>query len=271
MSTGLAPISAPISAPRVTQARITLGEWIKLRTAKTNRITLLAGGAVTVIFGVIFSAAVSSGTAAGPLEGISNPVDISLRGTFIAQLVMGTLGVLLVAGEYSTGLIRTTMAAVGSRVGLVAAKVTVVGASVFSVMFVACTLAVLAGQAVYSGDEATSSLADPDVWRVIIGTSAYVTAVALIGVALGFILRSTASAIGTLVGCFFIFPTLSRLLPDAITDNLLKFFPTSAGDSLTAMNPGADLLSPGMAAVTLAVWVIGLLGLAVVLVRRRDA
>ncbi len=245
-------------------------EWIKFWSVRSTAYTLFAAGIITVVFGMIFSAvAESDGQAPGPAAFLTNPVDVALGGIGLTEMVIGVLGVMVVAGEYSTGLIRTSFAAAGKRGRVIRAKVAVTGASVFAVSAAAVTGAIVAGQAVYAGSEATVPLAD--VVDVIFGTTVYLTGIALIGIALGFILRSTAASIGTLIGGVFIGPNLLNLLPDSITDVFMKYLPSEAGSAMMAQVSDPDLLSQGTAYAVFIAWVVGLLALAGAMVHRRDA
>ncbi len=125
------------------------------------------------------------------------------------------------------------------------------------------------GQAVYAGDLATVPLAD--ALDVIVGAVVYLVGIGLIGLALGFILRSTAAAIGTLVAGVFIGPNLLNLLPESITDVFLKYLPSEAGSAMMTQVADPDLLSRGAGYAVFAAWVFGLLGLAAFLVKKRDA
>jgi len=260
---------ASASTGRVRTRDVIRGEWIKLWSVRSTWATLLAAGVVTVVFGMIFSVVADSGEATGPSAFLSNPIDIALAGLGLTEMIVGVLGVLIVAGEYSTGLIRTTFASVGRRTRVLWAKAAVLGASVFAVSSAAVVSAVVAGQAVYAGDLPTVPLAD--AVDVILGASVYLTGIALIGIALGFILRSTAAGIATLVGAVFIGPNLLNLLPQSITDVFMKYLPSEAGSAMMTQVSDPDLLSTGAAYAVFAAWVIGLLGLAGYLVRKRDA
>ena len=220
------------SAPshRVRTRDVIRAEWIKLWSVRSTWITLLAAGVVTVVFGMIFSAVAESGEATGPAAFLTNPLDIALGGLGLTEMIVGVLGVLIVAGEYSTGLIRTAFAAVGRRTRVLWAKSAVLATTVFAVSAVAVTAAVVLGQAVYAGDLPTVPLAD--ALDVILGATVYLTGIGLIGIALGFILRSTAAGIATLFGTVFIGPNLLNLLPDSITDVFMKYLPSEAGSAM---------------------------------------
>ena len=257
------------STRRVRTRDVIRSEWIKLWSVRSTWITLLAAGVVTVVLGMIFSAVADSGEATGPAALLSDPLDIALAGLGLSAMIVGVVGVLVVAGEYSTGLIRTAFAAVGRRTRVLWAKAVVLAASVFAVAAAAVAVAAVAGQAVYAGDLPTVALAD--ALDVIVGATVYLTGIALIGVALGFILRSTAAGIATLVGAVFIGPNLLNLLPESITDVFMKYLPSEAGSAMMTQVSDPDLLSNGAAYAVFAAWVGGLLGAAGYLVRRRDA
>ena len=261
--------TAPPPTGRVSTWKVIRGEWIKFWSVRSTKFTLLAAGVVTVVFGMIFSAVADSDEAAGPAALLTDTLDLALAGMGLSEMIVGVLGVLLVAGEYSTGLIRTTFAAVGRRTKVLWAKVAVLGASVFAMAAVAVTAAVVLGQAVYAGDLATVPLAD--ALDVVVGAVVYFTGIGLIGLALGFLLRSTAAGIATLVGGMFIGPGLLTLLPDSITDLFMKYLPSEAGSAMMTQVADPDLLSRGAGYAVFAAWVIGLLGLAAFLVRKRDA
>ncbi len=258
------------SAGTVRTLDVVRGEWIKFWSVRSTSITLVAAAVATVAFGMIFSAVADSETQTpGPAALLTDPVEVALGGVGLTEMIVGVLGVLFVASEYSTGLIRTFFASVGRRSKVIGAKIAVVAASTFAVMAVGVTGAVVAGQAVYAGDEATVALTD--ALDVVLGTTVYLTGIALIGIALGFILRSTAAGIATLVGGVFIGPNLLNLLPDSITDLFIKYLPSEAGSAIMSRVSDPELLSTGAAYAVLAAWVIGLLAVAAGLVSRRDA
>ncbi|MEO0494026.1 MAG: hypothetical protein AAF081_11475 [Actinomycetota bacterium] len=260
---------APTRSKRVRSINVIRGEWIKFWSVRSTSVTLIAAGLATIAFGMIFSAVAESDEQAGPAAFLNDPVDIALGGIGLSEMIIGVLGVMFVAGEYSTGLIRTAFASVGKRSRIITAKVAVTAAGVFAVGFAAVAGSIVLGQAVYAGSEATVSITE--VWDVVFGTTLYLTGIALIGIALGFILRSTAAGIGTLVGGVFIGPNLLRLLPESITDVFLKYLPSDAGSAMMTRVSDPDLLSRGAGYAVFAAWVVGLLVVAGVMTARRDA
>ena len=261
--------SASESSPRLPALNVVRSEWIKFWSIRSTSLTLIISGVVTVVFGMIFSALADSEATDGPAAGLSNPVDVSLGFIGLTAMIIGVVGVMFVASEYSNGLIRTAYAAVGHRGRVIRAKAAVISGSVLGVALISVTAALVAGQAVYAGSEATTPVTE--LVDVIFNNSIYLVGIALIGAALGFILRSTAAGIGTLVGGVFIGPNLLNLLPESITDVFMKYLPSEAGAAITSQVSSPEMLGRGAAYAVFGLWVAGLLILAGALVRRRDA
>ena len=247
-------------------------EWVKLLSVRSSTTTLAAAGAVMVVVGLIFAGilggVLSSGE--GP-DDLTDPTAAALSGTLLAQLIIGVLGVLAITSEYATGLIRTTLTVVPNRLSVLGAKAAVVTAATFPVMLASSLVAFLAGQALIgSGDVATASLGDAGVLRAVIGTAGYLTGIALLGLAAGTLLRSTAAAISTLVAAVFLLPGLGAvLLPASWRDNVLPYLPSNAGTAFTSVTPSSELLSPGAGLAVFLAWVLVPLALAAVALHRR--
>ena len=269
-ATGPVTTTRALSETKATFGGAVVGEWIKFRSVRSTVWTLIAAGISIVAFGVIFSATAGSGVSGpGPGAQLTDPVSLALGAVDLAQLIVGVLGVLVVATEYSTGLIRTSVATVGRRLRLLVGKITVLGAATAVTSAVSVTLAAWLGQAVYAGDLATVAISE--LGDVILGATVYLTGIALIGAALGFIFRSTAAGIGVLMGGIFIGPNLLSLLPDGFSDVVLKYLPSNAGSAMMGDVSNVELLSTGAAYTVFIAWVIGLLALAGATLRNRDA
>ena len=119
-------MSAPPARLRVTQGRVINSEWIKLRSLRSTLFTLLAAFVLTVGLGMLLSALRARDITQNGLKPLGfNLTDISLRGINLAMLPIGVLGVLVITGEYSTGMIRATLSAVPKRLPVLWAKVLV--------------------------------------------------------------------------------------------------------------------------------------------------
>src|SRR4051794_26943551 len=112
----LAPISTTVEGRarlRVTPARVLLSEWTKFRSLRSSLYTVLVAVTLMVGIGALFTAITVNQP--GGLEPGRSAVSTSLTGSFFAQLAIGVLGVLLITGEYSTGMIRSSLTVVPRR------------------------------------------------------------------------------------------------------------------------------------------------------------
>jgi ABC-type transport system involved in multi-copper enzyme maturation permease subunit len=251
-------------------------EWIKLRTLRSTWVGLASILLVLVGFGAI-AAAVSTGTVATPGGrgggfGGEGPVATVLTGANFAVLLMGILGALAGAREYGSRMIAATVAAVPRRWQVVVAKATVFTGIGLVVSVIGVLGAFFVGMGVLSGaGAATVSLTGAGVLREVLGMAAYITAVGLIGLGLGILLRSVAGSIGAVVAGVMVLPALAgALLPDSWAP-ILQYLPSSAAAGFTTVQAaGADVLSAGAGALVLAAWVVAILGAAVASITRRD-
>jgi ABC-2 type transport system permease protein len=83
--------------------------------------------------------------------------------------------------------------------------------------------------------------------------------------------RSTATAIGLLLGLLMLAPLLVDLVPGTVGETLSKIVPSNAGVAMMSVTSPGSLLSPMLGLAVLVAWVVGLLTLAAVALRRRDA
>lgn len=258
------------SAYQLTQSRVIRSEWIKLRSVRSTVITFGLAGVAVVAFGVLISI-LSTGAAIGSDGEVTfDPAGNSLFGTNIAQLVLGVLGALFFATEYSTGLIRATLTAVPKRLPVLWAKVVVVTAASFVTMVAAVSVAFFAGQALYDGAVAGASVFDPGVPRALLGAAVLPTAIAVLGVALGALMRHTAAAVGVLVAMQFIVPLLLQSLGGVWAD-VASYLPSEAGQAMTTLVEDPEGLSPLAGFAVMIGWVGALLAGAAVALKRRDA
>lgn len=258
-------------AIRLTFRGAVRGEWVKLRSVRSSAMTLLGTAFALLALGLIFASALSGGdvSAAGD---VGDPTSIALSGVTTAQLVIGVLGVMVVSNEYSTGMIRATLTGVPSRLPVLAAKAAVLVGTVFPTMLAIAFAAFFGSQAIMDGSLPTAAVGDAGVLGAIVGSAAALTGVAVMGLALGSILRSTAGAISTLFVLVFLAPSLGALLlPAEWRDDVVKYLPTGASGSFTSVATGPGQLSSTAGALVFAAWIIVPLIAAAVLLRRRDA
>ncbi len=248
-TTASAPAPAPRPVYKVTGRRVLRSEWAKLWTLRSTWITLGLGLLFLVAFGVIASAhyksALHSGRHMDPDFATATSVSLSLFGTNFAQLALGVLGVLVTAGEYSTGMIRSTLAAVPRRLPVLWSKAAVFGLVALVISTVGAFVAFMIGSGIVSNTPAALGFSGSGVVRALLGAGLYLGLVAVIGTALGALLRSVAGGISVLVASLMLVPGLISLLPSSWKDNVNPYLPSNAGEAMFTLHHDATTLSPG--------------------------
>jgi ABC-2 type transport system permease protein len=244
-------------------------EWIKLRSVRSTgsllAVALLAMAGAGIGVGLGYRSHHPVATAA-------QIVDNGLGGAVLGQLLIGALGVLVVTGEYSSGMIRATLAAIPRRGLVLAAKATVFGAVAFATGELAALVGFAAAQVAIGGSPVPgSSLADPAVLRPVLLTGVYLGLVGLIGTGLGALTRHAGAAIGTLFGALFVPMFLAALLgPAGIT--VLKFVPLIIlANSVTVETPVPGTLPAWAGIAVMALYAAVALALGGWRLLRRDA
>jgi ABC-2 type transport system permease protein len=233
---------------RVTGRRVLRSEWSKLWSLRSTWITLGLGLVFMVGFGLIaavqFKSRISSGQHIDADFAKATAVSLSLFGTSFAQLALGVLGVLVTVGEYSTGMIRSTLAAVPRRLPVLWSKSAVFGVVALVVGITGAFITFLFASGIVSGTPAALTLGDAGVLRSLLGAGLYLGLVGVIGTALGSLLRSVAAGISVLVGALMLVPGLISLLPSAWQNGISPYLPSHAGESMFALHHAANTLTP---------------------------
>ncbi len=275
MSTVIATPTRPntTSRKKVTQARVLLSEWTKTRSLRSTIFSMLA--AVVFIVGLsilVPSVIVAHWPPDRPGEAAAfDPTTRSLSGIFLAQLAIGVLGVLLISGEYASGMIRATFAAVPARLPVLWAKAAVFATVTLVLMVPSVLAAFLIGQSILASKHLQTNLSAPGVLRAVIGAALYLTVVGLLGIGLGALLRNTAAGISTLFGLLFVLPIIVRFLPSSWADPINKYLPNSAGEAVTHVHPDPAMLAPWTGFGLFCAYALVVLLVAAVSLRRRDA
>jgi ABC-2 type transport system permease protein len=246
-------------------------EWTKARTVRSTlwslALCLIVSAAIALLFGYVLR---------GAYDGMSpqskatfDPVRSGFNGLRLGMIALVVLGVLLVGGEYTSGTIGSSLAAVPRRGVLYAAKV----ATATIIAFVASIVVVLAtfftAQAAI-GSPHNAAITDEGVPRAVLGAVLYMTLLCAFSVGVATMLRSPAVSLGVLVPLFFMVSEILNNLPKVHT--VAQFLPDVAGDiMLRRQPPDGTILTPWTGLGVLLLWTVaGLLG-GYLTVRRRDA
>lgn len=275
--TALPTLRTRTHTDRVTQLRVAVSEWTKLRTLRSTRYALLAGVAMTIGFAIIpalVNASRWSSMSASDRAGF-HPLETSLIGVTVAQLAIGVLGVLVISGEYSTGTIRSTFAAVPKRLPVLWGNVGVFGLVTLVLALPSTLIAFFAAQAILEGHslyghDIALSFSDPGVARAVIGGALYLTLIGLFGLGLGAILRSTAGAISAFAAILFVLPPLMGVLPASWGNAISPYLPSDAGRAIMQTGHPAHTLAPWTGLGVLAAYTAVAIAIAAIQLRRRD-
>ena len=251
-------------------------EWTKLRTLASTFWLLLAAAALTVTVSAAAAAA-----ARCPAGGCADdPAKISLTGIYLGQAVVAVLAVMAVSGEYGTGMIRLTLAAMPRRVTVLAAKAAVLTGLVLVTGTLAVLPSLLAGRLILPGHGIgpahgypALSLGDGPVLRAALGSVLYLALIALLSLGAATALRDAAAAIGAVLGLLYLFPIIAAVAGNAdLSRHLEQIGPMTAGLAIQATTGLNTLpISPWAGLGVLAAWAAGALLLGGLLLRLRDA
>jgi ABC-2 type transport system permease protein len=260
---------------KVTGRRVLRSEWAKLWSLRSTWITLTLGLLFLVAFGIIsalrYKSMSGSGQQMDPDFADATAQSLALFGVPFALIALGVLGVLTASGEYTTGMIRSTMAAVPRRLPVLWSKAAVYGVIAFVVGAIGAVVAFLISSGILPGTAAAMSISANGVVRSLLGVGVYLGLVGVIGVALGAMLRSTAGGISALVGTFLLLPGLMSLLPTSWRADITQYLPSNAGDSIYALHHSTGTLSAGAGLLVLLGWTALALGGAAYRIVRSDA
>jgi ABC-2 type transport system permease protein len=294
MTTTAAP-DARLGDAHLSTLHVVRSEWIKLRTLRSTWWCLALIVALSVLFGLLIAAFINRDGSALPAAAQDGDlVAVVTVGTSFTQLIAAVLGVLVVSGEYGTGMIRSTFTAVPRRLPAVLAKLVVLAVAMFVTGLVAVALTIAATVAILAGHGISAHLGDVAVWMPIVGSAVYLALVAALAFAIGALVRNTAGGISITIGLLLVLPILLSVAI-ALTQatwllNVNALLPSAAGAQLhafaapagtaTVSGPGgrgpaqaaADVVLNGWGGLgVLVAWILVALIPALVLVRRRDA
>jgi ABC-2 type transport system permease protein len=251
-------------------------EWTKLRTVPgtawlvaTTIVITVAGSAITA------SVVKCSGNICG-----ADPVKNSLTGVMLGQATVAVLAVMVMTSEYSSGMIRATLAAMPRRTAMLAAKASVLTGAVLVTGAVAVLGSLLAGQFLAPENGFTAAhgflpvtLAHAPVVRAAAGTVLYFGLIALLSLGLAAAVRDSAVGITLVLGLLYVLPIIGGLLLNPVwTRRFDRYSPTSAGLAIQATRNLAKLpIGPWEGLGVLACWAAAAMLTGWLMLRIRDA
>jgi ABC-2 type transport system permease protein len=242
MSTAVATDQTVLPEPararrgRVTQLNVLRSEWTKLWTLRSTRWSLLAAVVAMAGLGILVAAVqMSRWTHLAPDERLRyDSIDTSVGGYHLAQLAVGVLGVLVISGEYSTGMIRSSFMAVPRRLPVLWAKLAVFCSVTFVLMLISTFVSFFAVQAIVHQHHQQHALSDPHALRTVIGTALFLTVLGALAVGIGALVRNTAGGIALFVFVLFVLPGVTAILPASTADAISPYLPLNAGTTVAS-------------------------------------
>lgn len=232
-------------------------EWTKIRSVASTVWTLGLAAVVTIALGALISLLFKNQWSdLSEKDRLSfDPTYTSFAGMSLGQLAMIVFGVLVVSNEYSTGMIRTSLAAVPQRGTFLASKLAVATGLAFAVGVVTSFAAFFLGQAMLGGH--STSIGDPGVLRAVIGGALYMTLIALFSMGVAAMLRSPMLALGVLMPFFFLISNILGAV--SATKKIARYLPDQAGSKIMQVVTPVDNDTPygpwgGLAIMV--VWVV---------------
>lgn len=287
--TPVAPVVRPPDhAHHVTFPRVLHAEWIKFWSLRSTVWTV---GATVVVMAavswlaVFFTAREANDPSTKPedvavLTALLHDPSVVLTGTELAKLVVAVLGVLIVTGEYSTGMVRSTLTAVPRRLPALWAKAVVLAGVTAATTVVAEVFSWAVALPTLRSNAATLDLAAAETQRILVGGIVYLVGIALLAFAIGSIVRVSAGALASVLGLLLVVEVMFRTMPVDFFRTVSPFLPATAGHQLLATQASieqaraaasAPVLDPWAGLVVMAVWVAVALVAAAAQLRRRDA
>jgi ABC-2 type transport system permease protein len=256
-------------------------EWTKLRTLPGTFWLLAATAAVTIAVGTAVAAAFSCRPGlCSPADTGADPAKLALTGLYVGQVLAAMLGVLVVGGEYGTGMIRVSLTAMPRRLYVLGAKAAVLAGVLLAAGLVAVLGSLLAGRLSLPGRGLSAangyhvlSLANGADLRAFLGSALYLVLIGLLALGVTTAVRDAGAGIGIVLGLLFLFPVITAVLPDhVLARHLEQLSPMTAGMYVEAtVGLGSLPLTPGEGLGVLAGWAAAALLLGGLVLRWRDA
>ena len=239
---------------------ILCSEWTKLSSVRTTWLLVASAVLASVLLGLL-----------GVFDLIgAQPTDLpddwdstaeSLKGLLFAQLLVGMLGALSITSEFDTGMIATSLSIVPSRPRLLIAKAAVVSAIGLGTGIATVLISFTAVQMML-GDAGIpiASISGPGVARALVGAVIYLALIAVVGLSVGILARSTAGSLAALVGITLLTPAIAPSIPGPIGDWFARYWPITAGQKAYAVIQLANEVTPwlGLGILAAATFALGI-------------
>jgi ABC-2 type transport system permease protein len=254
-------------------------EWTKFRTVSSTGWLLLTSVVLTIGGSLIASSVVKCGSSKGPCSSV-DPSVTGLTGVILGQITLAVLAALFVTSEYSTGMIRISLAAVPRRTTMLLAKAVVLTSAALVAGVIGVAGSVLAGQPLQSANGLTAhdgflpmTLTHAAVLRAAGGSVLYLALIALLSLGLATALRDSGLAITVVLGLVLVLPLIGKLILNAHWERRFqRYSPMDAGLAIQATRNVAKVpIGPWEGLGVLGLWTAAALLAGWLVLRFRDA
>jgi len=216
---------------------------------------------------------VAAATRYSPLGSYQDTTKLALTGIDLGQAVIAIVAVLIISGEYSSGMIRVTLAAIPRRPLVLAAKAAWVTALALAAGTVAVLACLLAARLILPGHGYLQlSLAHGPTLRAAAGSVLYLALIALLSLGIATAVRDSAVAIGVVLAVLYLFPIIAQVLGPRWQHDVMQIGPMTAGLSIQATTHLSSLpIGPWSGLGVVAAWAAAALVIGGLVLRLRDA
>jgi ABC-2 type transport system permease protein len=248
-------------------------EWIKLRTVRSTIWSYATVIVISLGMAALMSLALNLGGSEVPTgRHAAFLAQAGTFGVFFSQLVVAVLGVLAISGEYSTGMIRSSLTAVPKRLPMLAAKAVILFLCTFVVGAISTFASALVATPILAGQGITASFADPDLFLPLLGGALYLALVAVFSLGVGAILRSSAGGIAAALGIVLLLPIVLMMIPADWAADVQPYLLSNAGLAIFGLSVFVPItLEVWQNILVTVAWVVAALAAAAVLLKCRDA
>lgn len=256
-------------------AGVVRGEWIKLLSLRSTWWTLAITVALMALIALAASASLADIVGDGPVGApLPHGAEFVTTGSQLGIVTVAVLGALLMTGEYSTGMVRSTLAAVPSRLPVLAAKGIVLTVVTAAVAIVSIAASYLLARPFLDDHGLVPALDDAQTWQVFGGTIYFFVVTALVALGIATVLRHTAGSITAVLGLLLLLPGVLQLISIDWVQDVTSMLPLPASFAFLGVSGamgGNELLTPWEGVGVVAAYAVVTLAAGAVLLRRRDA
>ncbi|TFD52115.1 ABC transporter permease [Cryobacterium frigoriphilum] len=273
-TTDAAPVAPrPATGSGLSFVGILRSEWIKLRSLRSTVWSFALVIVVSLGMALLMSSTATgnSGLVLADDDQMAFILSVTTFGIFFGQMIVAVLGVISVTGEYSTGMIKSTLTAVPRRLPALAAKMIVMFTATFIVGVISTVGSFLVASPILAGSDISADLTDPLLMQAVFGGALYLALIAVFAQGLGTILRSSAGGIALALGILLVLPVVLSMIPAEWTADLGPYLISNAGAEIF-FTSGYSVVEEAWQNLLITLgWVAASLGLAGLLLKSRDA